>query len=286
MKTKLLSITLFIFSISFSNAQSIGFLGDFSGWADDVNMTTTDNITFTLNNYYLPATGLKFRQDDMWTNNWGGDTFPSGTWSSNNIPVTAGFYNISIDIGSTAYNFVPVAPSDQSVSIIGEFNGWSADVMLTTSDYINYSASNVALTAGGLKFRRNASWSTNYGGTTLSGTAVPSSGDNIPIPANSNYNISFNIDTFAYTITDATLGVDDQSNTINVRYINGALELSNYNGLVSITIYDITGRQLNTFDDVINSNTYRKTLEIPKHQLSFIRIEGNNFKKTLKVISE
>ncbi|MBV1888080.1 MAG: hypothetical protein KUG51_02200, partial [Urechidicola sp.] len=196
MKTKLFLFLLF--SSTFIYSQEIGFLGDFSGWGDDVDMVTSDNITYTKTNYYLPAGGLKFRQDNGWTDSWGGDTFPTGTSTGNNIPVTAGFYDISFDRVAGTYSFTAVTGTDQNVSIIGDFNGWAADFTLSTSDDINYTATNVAITGAGLKFRRDATWATNYGSAALSGTADPG-GANIPIPVDGNYNFSFNIETLVYS---------------------------------------------------------------------------------------
>lgn len=244
MKTKLLLLILLI-SSSVLFSQSIGFLGDFSGWADDVDMVTSDNITYTKTNYYLPNTGLKFRQDNDWTNNWGGDAFPSGSSTGNNIPVTAGFYDISFDRVAGTYNFTSVAGTDQNVSIIGDFNSWGADLALTTSDNLNYTATNVALTTGGLKFRRDASWSTNYGSAALSGTATPG-GANIPIPTDGSYNLSFNIETLAYSV-DNVLSTEDFSRTSlnlystdNEIYINGLKSNEEY----ALSIFDTMGRQV------------------------------------------
>ncbi len=140
MKTKLLLIITLFLSSFLINAQDIGFLGDFSGWGNDVNMTTSDNITYTKTGYYISMGGLKFRQDDGWTIQWGGDTFPSGSATGNNIPVTAGFYDVTIDIVAGTYNFATASPSDQNVSVIGDFNAWAGDVVLSTTDNITYTA--------------------------------------------------------------------------------------------------------------------------------------------------
>ena len=284
MNTKLLfllSLTLLSLKV---NTQNIGFLGDFNEWGNDVNMSTTDFITFTLDDYYLPTTGLKFRQDDDWANNWGGDTFPTGFWSSNNIPVTAGFYNISIDIGSTEYIFTPTAPSNQNISLIGDFNSWSDDLILTTTDFINYSATNVPLTSGGVKFRRNGNWSVNFGGTTLDGIGIANSGDNIPIPADGNYDITFNIDTLAYTIQTATLSNDEYLKNINI-YFADKLYIKGYHGKINLSVYDIFGRQIIGNSYIIETN-FSKTLNLQKQQFYIITIEGKNFKKTIKAIAK
>ncbi|RSK39355.1 hypothetical protein [Mangrovimonas spongiae] len=285
MKLKLLFLIYVISIPSLIFSQSVGFLGDFNDWGNDVNMNTTDNITFTLSNYYLPDTGLKFRQDDSWDNNWGGTTFPTGTWADNNIPVEAGFYDISIDIGSTEYIFTPVSPSDQNVGLIGDFNGWSSDLVLSTTDYITYTANNVALTAGEVKFRRDGNWNVNYGGTTLSGTAVPNSGDNIPIPSDDNYDISFNINTLEYSITETpTMSINNVSKQTKIFLTNNHLHINGYQGMATITVYDVFGRVIQQSSNTI-TNDFKKLISLPKNQLLLIKVEGTNLKKVIKVIA-
>lgn len=285
MKTKLLLIITLFLSSFLINAQDIGFLGDFSGWGNDVNMTTSDNITYTKTGYYFPAGGLKFRQDDDWGTNWGGDTFPSGSSTGNNIPVTAGFYDVTFDRVAGTYNFVSASPSDQNVSIIGEFNGWAADFVLITSDNITYTATDVPLTPGGLKFRRDAEWGAGYGGTTLTGTGDPSGGD-IPITTATDYDISFNIDTFEYSIVESTFGIEDLENNLNMFYANNSLIINGYQGQANIKAYDILGKLIESKENVQISSSFLTTLNLPKNQLSIIVIEASGFNKVIKVLSK
>ena len=220
MKTKLLLLSM-LFTASSIFAQSIGIIGDFSNWDNDVDMNTSDNITYTITNYYLPNTGLKFRQDNSWDNNWGGDTFPSGTTSGNNIPVTSGFYDISFNINTGAYSFTSVTGTDQNVSLIGDFNSWS-DTGLSTLDNVTYTGSGLAITAGNVKFRRDGSWDVNYGngGGGLSGTAAVNGAD-IAI-TDGNYDVSINIQTLAYSLTwVSTLNVHKVDISENLYCIDG-----------------------------------------------------------------
>ena len=105
MKTKLLFTFLVLLSLQFITAQNIGFLGNFNNWGDDVDMSTSDNINYTITGYYLPSTGLKFRENNDWTNNWGGDNFPVGTTTANDIPVTSNYYDIAFNINTGDYSF-------------------------------------------------------------------------------------------------------------------------------------------------------------------------------------
>lgn len=89
---------------------SIGIIGDStpSGWDADTDMTpdaeepSVQTIEITLTDGEA-----KFRLNDMWTTNWGADTFPTGTATQDgpNIPVTAGTYNVSFNVLTGEYAF-------------------------------------------------------------------------------------------------------------------------------------------------------------------------------------
>jgi len=216
MKKLLLLIVMLLVAYT-NSAQIISIIGDTgpsANWSDDTDLTTTDNITYTLNNVFLTnasgiTTGLKFRQDHDWTTNWGGTTFPSGTGvlGGQNIQTEGGIYNITFNRSNGSYTFIP--SSFPQISIIGNSSStgnWSSDVDMTTNDGINYSYNNLTLTTAnsidneGLKFRQNHDWSTNWGGTTFpSGTGI-ANGQNIPTIAGT-YNVSFNYTTKEYTFT-------------------------------------------------------------------------------------
>lgn len=89
----------------------IGVIGSaLNGWNDDVDMQTTDGITYTLLNYPFMDGFAKFRQDNNWDINWGAYTFPTG-WAfqygfGNDIPVVAGTYNVTFNRVTGEYIFV------------------------------------------------------------------------------------------------------------------------------------------------------------------------------------
>jgi hypothetical protein len=89
----------------------IGVIGSaLNGWNDDVDMQTTDGITYTLLNYPFMDGFAKFRQDNNWDVNWGAYTFPTG-WAfqygyGNDIPVPAGTYNVTFNRVTGEYIFV------------------------------------------------------------------------------------------------------------------------------------------------------------------------------------
>ena len=107
----LVLVFLMMFSAN-SYSQSVGIVGDAVGdWNNDVVLSTSDNITYTLSNYTFSGGSAKFRQDGNWTVNWGTNAFPSGTGTQGgaNIPVVAGTYNVTFDRTTGSYTFTAVS---------------------------------------------------------------------------------------------------------------------------------------------------------------------------------
>ena len=228
--------------LSFSYSQEIGFLGAFNGWGDDIDMTTTDNTTYTKSSYYLPAGDIKFREG----NNWNGNQWPS---SGNHNVANAGFYDISLNTSTGAINLTSLSSgSDQNISLIGDFNSW-ADTAMSTTDNITYTLDAVSISAGSVKFRRDSGWECNWGdNATADGTADPNSGDNIAVAAGT-YDVSFNLSTLAYTFTvSTTASINNMTlnDLVDVRY-NSSMKMLNVtiessHEKLSYRIFNISGK--------------------------------------------
>lgn len=197
MKKLLMYCAVFIAGTAIMNAfPSIGIIGDATpgAWATDSDMVTTDGVTYTLENYTLGTGSVKFRQDDGWTNNWGGTGWPSGTGlfnSSNNIPSQPGLYNITFNLTTLEYNFEAAGNFD-TVSIMIE----GATYTFFTTDGITYNSNNVVVA-------NDATASFSVNGTAWGGAGFPTGtatagGAAISVPANS-YNVVFNNETGIYT---------------------------------------------------------------------------------------
>lgn len=90
----------------------------------------------------------------------------------------------------------------QTISLIGDaVGGWNSgdDVDLNTTDNNIYTLTGVTLVTGGVKFRQDHDWPTNWGGTTFpNGTATLGSPDNFPAIAGT-YDVTFNLTTLDYS---------------------------------------------------------------------------------------
>jgi len=86
-----------------------------------------------------------------------------------------GVYYVLLDMASMTISGVKV----EKMGIIGDFNGWGGDVDMTwnANDYC-FEATNAGVTANGWKFRINADWAINLGGTTEN---LVADGDNLTV---------------------------------------------------------------------------------------------------------
>lgn len=149
--------------------------------------------------------------NDMGTDNWGacygtpvdGDTSASAGLKQNggaiHVPKT-GYYTLTVDFKDMAYTWTKCENQEPTeytnISLIGDFNGWGGDADLTQIAPHNWFIGNFEVgSTGGLKFRANHDWSTNWGATlnvadVNYGVGV-GNGDNISVPAGT-YNVFFN----------------------------------------------------------------------------------------------
>lgn len=193
-------------AMMFAQFDNIGMLGGstVTGWGSDTDMVTTDGVVYTLENVVITVPGsdpgVKFRQDDAWTTNWGGSGFPSGTASLNgaNIPATNGTYNVTFNLSTLEYSFVPVGIVIPEVSLGGE----GVAINLSSADGIHYAAKSASIPETTVSFNIDGA---DWGDTAFpSGTAVQ--GGHIPVPANM-YNITFNLETKEYSFNFVTISL-------------------------------------------------------------------------------
>lgn len=98
------------------------------------------------------------------------------------------------------------------VGLIGtatESSNFDVDYIMTTSDQVNYSLTNIFLSTtaisptvpGEVKFRLNSSWTTNWGGAAFPSGVGVQDGPNIPVTQSGYYNVAFNSQSGTYTFT-------------------------------------------------------------------------------------
>ena len=245
--------------------------------------SAAENTIYTKTNYYLPAGNIKFREGNDWT----GSQWPGG--NDNYNVANAGFYDISLDTSNGGnISLVPSASSsNQNISLIGDFNGWT-DTVMTTTDNITYTLVGVTITTGSLKFRRDSGWECNWGdNTTADGTADPNSDNNIVITSDNSYDVSFNLQTLEYLIeVSATASNDSKSELLNdyTLYPNPTtdfISIKSKNIIELITIFDVNGKEV--FKKELNSKNFdlRLSLSTGVYMVRFDTDFNSGYKRLL-----
>lgn len=105
--------------------SAIGLIGEFNGWASDVDLSPCDPsagtnnhmwyTTYTFSTDFTPPVGnggCKFRANHDWGTNWGSGVFPFGFGVGNgtNIPYLAGTYHVILNDVTGCYYFIEQTP--------------------------------------------------------------------------------------------------------------------------------------------------------------------------------
>lgn len=140
---------------------------------------------------------IKFRKDNLWTENWG-DTGNDGILnpSGDNIAVSAGTYKITVNMATFEWEM-----ENYSWGLVGSAtpNGWDGpDFQLQYNSYNDDWRAVVSLVDGEIKFRFNNDWGLNYGDSGADGT-LETGGDNIAVSAG-HYLIIFDLNNLVYSI--------------------------------------------------------------------------------------
>ncbi len=259
------------------------------GEIDPVAMATTDGITYTLAGVPLTTGPIKFRQDNSWNNNWGGDLWPSGPTTGNNIPATVGNYDATFNRTTGAYSF-----SLNTIAIVGEaVGGWPTGAVgeidahqLSTVDGTNYTLANLVVTTavsgGGAKFRLNNAWGVNWGGDLW--PAGPATGNNLPTVAGT-YNVAVNISTRAYSFT-SSLAVKSFNASSFSAYPNPTQNSWNITAgnekITSVQVFDILGKSV--YAKTTSSNDVSVNASSLSKGTYFAKVATANGSSTVKLI--
>lgn len=170
----------------------IYFIGATDGWkSSDQKLALVDEAKGVYTGYVYVAdpngAGLQFkfqRVAGSWDNEINAGTFntfsDAATNENGNIGVNAGegVYYFDVNLGEGTIKATKV----ETMGIIGQFNGWSSDAVMTwNAEEYCFEATNVGVTADGWKFRVNGGWDINLGGSLNNLTA---GGDNIKVAGN------------------------------------------------------------------------------------------------------
>jgi len=214
----------------------------------DVDMTTNDGITYTLSGFNFSSGNAYFRQDNATNFVWGSTAFPNGTAVQNgpSIPITGGEYFVTFNRNTGAYSF-----EYPSIGILGNaLNGWDvADTDLSTTNGFTYTLANVTLSNGFVKFRKDNSWSVNWGSADFpTGTGVQG-GPDIPIPAGT-YDISFERTSGNYVFTSTLTQPENRLSQLKIypNPTNNQWTFAHTATIDLIELYELSGKVLQSIE--------------------------------------
>lgn len=199
------SVTLSVtpYSSLLDLSTNLGVVGSATpgGWGNenipDLPFYTTDAPNVYVAYVTLRDGEIKFRKDNMWTENYG-DTGSDGVLDLNgdNITVTAGSYKIVVNVTDLSWSM-----ENYSWGLVGSAttNGWDGpDMMMQYNSFQNNWKAVVSLGDGEMKFRFNNDWGLNYGDTGSDGT-LEVNGDNIAVSAG-HYLVTMDLNSLEFTI--------------------------------------------------------------------------------------
>jgi len=282
---------------TFIQIPPVSIVGDgVGGWPpfvgnDPNQLSSTDGVNYKLDKLACTVGGAKFRQDNVWTINWGNVAFPTGiaTTGGSDIAITAaGSYDVKFNRLTGEYSFsIPTIALVGSATPTGWPTGTPGEIdaaALTTTDGVTYTLTNVALSVGECKFRANNSWDVNWGAADFPSGTATQGGANIAITTANNYDVTLNRVTGDYTFTPTLslnqFGIDAVSLYPNPTASNFSIK----GNFEKAQVYNISGKLVKTF---VSSDNNQFSISDLSTGLYLVRVsDANNNYKTLKLIKE
>jgi len=251
--------------------DQIGILGSSTpGGYETLTLMQNDpnNVSIWTLRTTLVAGDLFFAVDETFVNEiWGGSTFPSGTAvmdASLGIPAEAGEYRIRFNTTTGEYNFELIVEYG-AVSLVGAsgpFGRWPDDTDAfdyyldkDAEDGNIWTGNGIELidydpnADGGIKFRAEAAWATNWGAVDFPEGVGVQNGPNIQ-PTAGTWSVVFNSATGEYAFGPAvstrdemlnpgyiTLMPNPASSEVTVR-----IDFPHFKDMTMVSVFDVSGR--------------------------------------------
>jgi len=240
--------------------------------APDLDMTTTDGIIYTLSGFNYSTGTAFFRENNGNTKVWGSTSFPSGTATLNgpSIQISGGEWFVTFNRITGDYSF-----SLPSIGILGTaLSGFtSEDIDLSTTDGFNYTISNLSMTDGEAKFRKDNLWASNWGSTDFPIGTGTQDGLNIQITEGT-YNVTFEKSSGNYTFTNALSNSQFSISSVAVypNPTNSLWNLSHSTTIDTVQLMDVTGKMIQNYAP--NANEFQLDGSLLSNGVYFLKIRS------------
>lgn len=163
--------------------------GDYQGWDPAsapklISINSSGNYEGYVNLTASGYQGFKFTDGPSWNGGIFGDASSSGTTGNLSSPgndikfTTPAYYLLKVNLNNNTYT-----KTATTWSMIGDFNGWSADAAMTYNTATKvWTGSINPSSSGGFKFRANSAWTYNFGDNGANGS-LEYDGANISVTA-------------------------------------------------------------------------------------------------------
>jgi hypothetical protein len=249
--------------------DEIGFTGLFNSYDSVEFMSTLNGVDYSKENFFFSEPNVLFKRTAPTETLWGGTGFPSGTAkvvpAASDIPLKIGYYNVSFNKKTLAYNFEQV-----KVGLIGTAippYDWSVDVPMESTDGgITHYLYNYTIKDGLAKFRANGGWGTNWGAgkeTVFPADTAFLGGGDITVSAGTYKVISFNRYTGKFNFggsVEPGLGIKDFDKLNASAYPVPADDIITFLADVKdfeVVITDLTGKvMMKTSSNTVNIGSF------------------------------
>jgi hypothetical protein len=216
--------------------------------APDIDMVTTDGIIYTLSGFNFSSGQAYFRQNDDSMLVFGSTSFPNGIGVATgpSIPITGGEWFVTFNRITGAYSF-----NFPSIGILGSALGGFGveDTDLATTNGFDYTISNLQVITGEVKFRKDNSWTTNWGSVDFPVGTGTQDGPNIPISGGF-YNVTFERFSGNYSFVNSLAINDFSLNSVKIFPNPTVLSwtIQSEQIIDKIELIDISGKTIQTIE--------------------------------------
>ncbi|MCM1005520.1 MAG: hypothetical protein NC402_04410 [Prevotella sp.] len=197
----ILTVNMIDMTYKFEKMSYLYTPGNSNGWNQGASQLLAYNADKGYFEGYAYLNGeFKFTSAPDWNGTNYGNSGEDGKLSTDggagnlNAP-EAGLYYCTVNVDDLTYTITKI----ESLGMIGGFNSWGAQTVMTSSDdFLKWTGTVTFAEGDEWKFRANDNWDINLGGS-ISNLVL--NGSNLPAPGAGEYEVTLDLSTIPYTYT-------------------------------------------------------------------------------------